>query len=99
MPTSHTPLPRQQCTESSCPYAGDFGVIKTKLDAIDKKIDEIAVLGGTTNDRLRFLENSQARVNGMESQRKWDVKTIVMMAMFILSFLGVLLTVVRDFNT
>jgi hypothetical protein len=99
MPTSRQSSSQDQCIQANCPYAGDFGVIKTKLDAIDKKIDEIAVLGGTTNDRLRFLENSQARVNGMESQRKWDVKTIVMMAMFILSFLGVLMTVIKDFNT
>lgn len=98
MPTSRQSSPQDQCVQVNCPYAEEFGVIKTKLDAIDKKIDELAVLGGTTNDRLRFLENSQARSTGMESQRKWDVKTIVMMAMFILSFLGVLLTVVKDFN-
>ena len=97
MPPAHQPKPQQdQCRYDGCPYIGDFSVIKTKLEVMDDKLDGLVANGHAADERLRYLEVAMARIDGIRSQAKWDARTIIMMAMFVLSFLGVALTVIKD---
>lgn len=87
------------CPYQNCPYNQDIAVIKYKLESIDQKIDSIADDLRDNELRVRALETHQARVNGMSGQSRWDFRNMMLIAMFILTLIGVVASFIKDVLT
>lgn len=90
------PARGEVCQYVNCPYAADIVTIKVKLDLIDQKIDGIVYGIADGEKRMRFVETSQARTNGMAGQERWDFRAMMLVAMFVLTVLGLVASWIRD---
>lgn len=76
------------CHWQPCPYVSDMATIKTKLEAMDGKLDKVVDNLHETDERVRSVELSLAKQNGVVKQRQWDAKSTMFVLMFVATLIG-----------